>query len=132
MVSGPSRIGANEDAGFTLIELLVVLAAVALLLSIAAPRTIEHIDRAREAALRSNLAVLRDAIDKFESDRGRYPQQLQDLVTERYLRAVPVDPITERADTWALVAPADKAAGIADVRSGANGSGRDGRPYASW
>lgn len=119
--------------GFTLIELLVVLAAIALLLSIAAPRYLEHVDRAREAALRSNLAALRDAIDRFQADRGAYPAKLQDLVDARYLRVVPLDPFTERADTWTTLPPANgNAAQVADVRSTAPGSGRDGRPYAAW
>jgi general secretion pathway protein G len=119
--------------GFTMIELLVVLAALALLLSLAAPRYVEHVDRARETVLRQNLAGLRDAIDKFRGDRGRYPNDLQELVQERYLRAVPQDPITERADAWVLQAPpAGELGGVAEVRSAATGNGRDGVAYASW
>lgn len=119
--------------GFTLIELLVVMAAVALLLGVAAPRYIEHVDRAREAALRSNLAALRDAIDRFQADRGNYPGKLQDLVDGRYLRAVPVDPFTERADSWLLIAPSGgSGAQVADIRSTAPGTGRDGKRYAEW
>lgn len=119
--------------GFTLIELLVVLAAVALLLGIAAPRYFEHLDRARETVLRQNLAVMRDALDKFNADRGRYPQELAELARERYLREVPRDPITERADTWSVISPPDGRAGaVFDVRSGAAGRGRDGSPYAEW
>jgi general secretion pathway protein G len=119
--------------GFTLIELLVVMAAVALLLGIVAPRYVEHVDRAREAALRSNLAALRDAIDRFQVDRGTYPTKLQDLVDGRYLRAVPVDPFTERADSWAVLPPSGgSAALVADVRSTASGTGRDGKRYADW
>lgn len=148
----------RAQTGFTLIELLVVLACVALLLSVVAPRYLEHVDRAREAALRVNLAALREAIDRFQSDRGQYPQRLDDLVAQRYLRAVPLDPVTERADTWRLVAalpgpgaggdapvPSDVAgrnepqaghselqAGIADVRSAAPGTARDGTAFSSW
>lgn len=125
--NGPRR------RGFTLIELLVVLAAVALLLGIAAPRYVEHVDRAREAALRSNLAALRDAIDRFHVDRGNYPAKLQDLVEGRYLRAVPVDPFTERADSWTVIPPpGGSGALVADVRSTATGTGRDGKRYADW
>lgn len=119
--------------GFTLIELLVVLAALALLLSLAAPRYVEHVDRARETVLKQNLAGLRDAIDKFRGDRGRYPNDLQELVQERYLRALPVDPLTERADTWVLQSPpTGDSGGVADVHSAATGQSRDGGPYASW
>lgn len=131
-----ARYGKGGRRGFSLIELLVVLAALALLLSIAAPRYVEHVDRAREAVLRQNLAGLRDAIDKFYSDRGRYPQTLQELAQERYVRSVPVDPITERADTWVLIPPSEGAGGrtpgVFDVRSGARGTGRDGSAYATW
>lgn len=123
----------EHTRGFTLIELLVVLAALALLLGIAVPRYVEHVDRAREAVLRQNLAALRDAIDKFNADRGRYPAELAELARERYLREVPRDPMTERADTWAVVPPPQGAAGqVYDVHSGAVGNGRDGRPYAAW
>jgi general secretion pathway protein G len=119
--------------GFTLIELLVVLAAVALLLGVAAPRYVEHVDRAREAALRSNLAALRHAIDRFQADRGSYPAKLQDLVDHRYLRAVPIDPFTDRADTWVVIAPAGgPGPQVADVRSTAPGAGRDGKRYVEW
>jgi general secretion pathway protein G len=118
--------------GFTLIELLVVLAALALLLGLAAPRFIEHTDRAREAVLRQNLHGLRDAIDKFAADRGRYPRDLAELAAERYLREVPLDPLTERRDSWVLVPSANAGDGVADVRSGASGKARDGSDYAAW
>ena len=123
-----------RDRGFTLIELLVVMAALGLLLAIVAPRYTEHVDRAREAALRQNLASLRDAIDKFYADRARYPKDLQELAKERYLRQVPIDPVTDRADTWVALPPpgSGTSAAVFDVRSGALGQGRDGRPYASW
>lgn len=119
--------------GFTLIELLVVLAALALLLGLAVPRYVEHVDRARETVLRQDLAALRDAIDKFNADRGHYPAELAELARERYLREVPRDPFTDRADSWLVVPPPQGAAGqVYDVHSGAPGNARDGRPYASW
>ena len=125
-------IGMRRHRGFTLIELMVVLAAIALLLGIAAPRYIEHLDRAREAVLRQNLATMRDAIDKFYGDRGRYPADLKQLVTEKYLREVPVDPMLERADAWRIVAPTGGAAGnVFDVHSAAPGAARDGTAYAA-
>jgi general secretion pathway protein G len=122
----------TSPRGFTVIELLVVLAALGLLLAIAAPRYAEHVDRAREVTLQHNLRNMREAIDKFHADRGRYPQALQELVAERYLARVPVDPMTDRPDGWVLVAPARGAQGVADVRSSAPGTGRDGSAYASW
>lgn len=119
--------------GFTLIELLVVMAIIATLLSIAAPRYFGQVDVAREKALLQSLEVMRDAIDKFRADTGKYPATLAELVEKRYLRKLPVDPITESAETWAVVPPPDPAeSGVWDVRSGARGSGRDGRPFAEW
>lgn len=128
----PARLPRRR--GFTLIELLVVMAAIGLLLAVVAPQYFRHVDRARDTALRQNLASLRDAIDKFHADRARYPQNLQELVAERYLRTLPVDPVTERSDTWVLLAPGGGQAGtaVSDVRSGAPGQARDGSAYATW
>ena len=119
----------KRRGGFTLIELLVVMAIIATLLSIATPRYFAHLDRAREAALRETLFVVRDAIDKFHADTGRYPAELEELVTRRYLRKLPVDPVTDRADSWTLVPAPGEAAGVSDLKSGAGG---DERPYAQW
>lgn len=123
----------KKQTGFTLVELLVVMAIIALLVSIAAPRYFHSVDKAREASLRANLAVMRDSIDKYYSDHGRYPAQLQDLVEKRYLRAIPVDPLTDSDRSWVIVAPksADQG-GVADIRSGAEGKSAAGSDYASW
>lgn len=119
--------------GFTLIELLVTLSIIALLLSIAVPRYIGNISRAEEAVLRENLFVMRDAIHKFYADQGRYPEQLNDLVKYKYLRAVPGDPVTGSTESWILTSPAnDPRGGIYDVKSGAKGIGRDGTGYGDW
>ena len=116
--------------GFTLVELLVVLAIVATLISIVVPKYFSAVDQAREGALKETLKVVRDAIDKHFSDTGKYPDTLDDLVAKKYLRKAPIDPVTERADSWIIVAPADTALGaIADVRSGAKGNDRGGKPY---
>lgn len=123
----------TRRGGFTLIELLVVMAVIGLLLSLAAPRYFGSVDLAREAALRQDLAVMRDAIDKHFADTGRYPASLDELATRRYLRRVPVDPMTERADSWVIVPPADGTLGaVYDVASGASGTARDGSAYAGW
>ena len=120
--------------GFTLIELLVVMSVIATLLTIAVPRYFQHLDRAREAALRESLAVMRDAVDKYRGDTGRFPETLEELVTKRYLRRVPPDPITESIESWVLVPPPDEPGQrkVWDVRSGAEGQGQNGSDYATW
>ncbi|MFZ1909199.1 MAG: prepilin-type N-terminal cleavage/methylation domain-containing protein [Burkholderiales bacterium] len=119
--------------GFTLIELLVVLAIIGVLLAIAAPRYFSSVDRSKDAVLRSNLHQMREAIQQYYADKGKYPENLERLVTERYLREVPLDPVTERADTWIVVAPPDpEQSGVFDVRSGAPGNGKDGTRYRDW
>ena len=122
-----------RSRGFTLIELLVVLAIVAVLLTLAVPRYFSQIDAAKESVLRENLQVTRVAIDKFYGDAGRYPDSLDELVERRYLRALPFDPVTGASDTWQLLAPSAGYNGrIADLHSGAPGTGRDGRLFAEW
>ncbi|MBX9964854.1 MAG: type II secretion system GspH family protein [Burkholderiales bacterium] len=121
----------NRRTGFTLIELLVVMAVIATLLTLAIPRYFASVDRSKEAVLRENLNTMRDAIDKFHADTGNYPPTLQDLVTKRYLRSLPVDPVTESPLTWlALPPPAATGGGVYDVRSGAEGNAQDGRKYS--
>jgi len=116
--------------GFTLIEMLVVMAIIGGLLALAAPRYFQHVDRAKETVLRSDLAGMRDALDKFFADTGRYPANLEELVVRRYLRKVPPDPITETSASWLVVAPADSTlGGVYDVKSGASGVTLDGQPY---
>jgi general secretion pathway protein G len=124
----------RSSAGFTLIELIVVFAILALLISLAVPRYFAHIERAKEATLRQDLSVMRDAIDKFYSDKGRYPDALEELVKERYIREVPTDPLTESASSWMVLPPADsKEKGLVyDVKSGAEGKSADGKPYSEW
>jgi general secretion pathway protein G len=119
--------------GFTLIELLVVLAIIATLLSIAVPRYYGGVKRAEEATLKQNLALLRDAIDKHYADHGRYPDTLDELVTKRYLRSVPLDPLTSASDSWAVLAPpAPEPGRIYDVKSGSTATALDGSAVNTW
>jgi general secretion pathway protein G len=118
--------------GFTLIEMLVVMVVIALLLTLALPRYIGSLEQARERVLRENLKIMRVSLDKFYADRGRFPDTLADLVEHNYLRAVPIDPMTESALTWIAVPAADaEAAGVADVKSGAAGTDKEGNAYES-
>jgi general secretion pathway protein G len=126
------RLRRHTQGGFTLIELLVVLSVIALLASIAVPRYFGALQSAREQALQENLRVLRISIDRYRGDQGRFPADLDELVSKKYLRAVPVDPVTESAQTW-LVVPGDgEDRGVMDVRSGASGAGRDGRTFSEY
>ncbi len=125
----------RTGSGFTLIELIVVLAIVGLLISIAVPRFVGGVDRSREAVLRQNLSAMRSAIDQYRADTGTSPASLDDLVSRRYLREVPLDPITDARTTWVVVEPpADSSAagGVYDVRSGAPGKAYDGSVYSEW
>ena len=131
--------GKTRPWGFTLIELLVVMAIIATLLSIAAPRYLRSVDDAKEAALKANLAHMREAIDQFHADTGSYPAALTDLVEKRYLRAIPVDTITQSTQTWQVLPfpqtmtdTDEPSNSVYDVRSGAEGSSRLGEPYANW
>jgi general secretion pathway protein G len=122
-----------QRSGFTLIELLVVLAVVGTLLALAAPRYVGSVDRARELVLRENLATLRTTLDKFHADTGAYPESLDQLVSKRYLRSVPVDPLLDNNRAWLLVPPPQGVRGaVYDVRSSATGQASDGRRYQEW
>lgn len=122
----------GHSRGFTLIEMLVVMAVLAVLAGLVAPRYLERVQGARETVLRQNLVGVRTAIDQFYRDQLRYPTTLDELVQRRYLRAVPVDPITDRADTWIVVPPSEGASGVFDLHSGASGRAQDGSAYAKW
>jgi general secretion pathway protein G len=122
--------------GFTLVEMLLVLMLIALLATLVTPVVTGGLSRARESTLRADLYALRKAIDDYYADTGAYPSELDELVTKRYLRRIPPDPVTESRDTWVLVrAEDDKAAkggGILDVRSGSPEVARDGSPFKDW
>jgi general secretion pathway protein G len=119
--------------GFTLIELLVVMAIIATLLSIVAPRYFNSIEKAKESVLKQDLTIMRDAIDQFHSDMGSYPITLEELVERRYLRSIPIDPMTESNTTWMVIAPVnDEEEGVYDVHSGYPGQALDGTYYEEW
>jgi general secretion pathway protein G len=122
-----------RNRGFTLIEVLVTLAIVALIMTLAAPRYFSSVEKTREEVLREDLYVMRDAIDKFYADKNHFPETLDELVTEKYLRAIPVDPFTKSAKTWQIVPADDPAQGlVASVTSGAPDKARDGTAVKEW
>ena len=124
---------ANKYTGFTLIELLVVMAIIATLLSIVAPKYFNSIDKAKESVLRQDLGVMRNAIDQFYSDFGKYPIDLAELVDKRYMRSIPKDPFTESDKTWVEIPPKNETeSGVYDVQSGYTGRALDGSYYQEW
>jgi len=128
-VTGNNR----RTAGFTLIELLVVLLIIGGLLTIAAPRYFSSVDKSKEVVLAQDLSILREALDQYYGDRGIYPSVLSELADTRYVRQIPVDPMTKSAESWVVLFSQDSGIkGIVDVRSGSEGVGRDGRPYNEW
>lgn len=130
--------GLASAAGFTLIEVLVVVSLVVLLASIGMSQYRNSLQFGREAVLKEDLFRMRDAIDQYHADKGQYPQGLEDLVSDGYLREIPRDPITASADTWQTVAAEPDAQnpsgepGIYDVKSGSDATALDGTPYADW
>lgn len=118
--------------GFTLIELLVVLSIMALLLTLSVPRYFQSEDHSKEVVLRDNLRITRETIDMFYGDKGRYPNSLEELVDERYLRSLPWDPITQNNNSWLLDAPPEGTQGeVYNLHSSARGETRDGQPFGS-
>ncbi len=123
----------KAERGFTLIELIVVMAIIAVLLTIATPRYFHSVEKSKEAVLHDNLALTRQVLDKYYGDNGKYPDNLGDLVSKKYLRTAPYDPITESTTSWLIIAPedADKGA-VYDIKSGAPGKSLDGSEYKDW
>lgn len=123
----------GKRAGFTMIELMVAMTILAIILSLALPRYFSNLDASKESVLREDLFVLRDAIDKYFVDNGKYPASLEELQTRRYIRKLPADPFTRSEQSWAVTPPADSGLGaVYDVHSGAPGKSRDGTLYKDW
>jgi general secretion pathway protein G len=128
----------SKQRGFTFVELMVVITIIVILVSMAIPIYQKSIIRAKETVLYNNLTTIRDVIDHYTYDKEKAPANLQDLVTEGYLRVIPTDPMTGRSDTWQTVMEDASQAlnqaepGIFDVHSGSDKMGLDGTPYSSW
>jgi general secretion pathway protein G len=127
-----------RESGFTMIELMIVMAIVVILISIAVPLYQKALLRAKESVLRNNLFTMRTVIDEYTYDKAKAPQTLQDLVTEGYLREVPVDPITGSNSTWrtimedAMSSVSQTEPGLWDVKSGSDAKSLEGTPYSEW
>ena len=130
---GRNQTPRYHAAGFTLIELLVVLAIVASLLTLAVPRYLNQLEASKDAVLRDNLHTTREVINKFYGDLGRYPESLDELVEKNYLRALPIDPITESSATWQIVSVPNGYKGtVYDIKSGATSRSKLGQAYGEW
>ena len=127
-----------RDHGFTLIELMVVMSIIVVLAGIAVAIYGNSVTRSKEAVLRTDLFRIRDAIDQYYADKNKYPADLQALVSDKYIRAIPIDPFTNSTETWQTVMsdpqPGNPSAeiGVFDVKSGAEATALDGSRYADW
>ena len=136
--SGTQASPLTPPRGYTLIELMIVMAIISILVSIAVPLYQKSLIRSKESILKNNLFTLRTVIDEYTFDKKKAPQQLQDLVDQGYLRAIPYDPITGSDQTWkvviedALTAVDQTDPGIWDVHSGSDQKSLDGSMYADW
>ncbi|OZA04901.1 MAG: type II secretion system protein G [Methylophilaceae bacterium 17-44-8] len=123
----------QRKMGFTLVELLVVLSILALLLSLAYPKYFSSVERAQDAALKQTLNTVREGIDQFYADTGKYPDSLEELVEKKYINKLPLDPITDSTTTWVLDQPEPPLEGMVyDIHSGATSKAKDGSPYSEW
>lgn len=132
------RPGRGRQSGFTLIELLVVISMISILAAMGVVQYRNQIRRTQEAVLKKDLFEMRDAIDQYYADKGKYPATLTALVTDGYMRKIPPDPITQSPDTWQIepaeVDPANPSGepGVYNIKSGAQGTALDGSAYADF
>lgn len=137
-IQAQRRGGFRHSSGFTLVELLVVIAIISILAAMAVVQYRNSIQLAQEATLKTNLVRMRDAIDQYYADKGKYPASLDALVSDKYLRKIPEDPFTKSSDSWQTVPaepdPANPSAepGIYDVKSSAQGQALDGSNFTDW
>ena len=128
----------SRAAGFTLMEMMIVMVLIVILAGIGLSVYGNSVQRAKEATLKEDLFRMRDAIDQYYADKNKYPSNLEDLVSEKYLRSVPVDPFTTTADSWQTTTsepdPSQPTleSGISNVKSGSEQTGLDGTRYADW
>jgi general secretion pathway protein G len=128
----------RSERGFTLVELLVVISMISILAAMGVVQYRNSVQRTRETTLKKDLFEMRDVIDQYYADKGKYPSSLDALVSDGYLRKIPVDPITQSSDTWQTVPaepdPGNPSAepGVYDVKSGATGTSLDGSSYSDW
>ena len=123
----------KDQQGYTLIEMMIVISIISILATMALPSFQKQLVRAKETNLRRSLFIMRDTIDQYFADHGRYPGSLQDLETEKYVRQIPMDPLTGQTSTWITIPPEGFAEGnIYDVHSGSNKVSLDGTPYNEW
>lgn len=131
-------IGRKQDAGFTLVELMIVMAIIGVLAVVAVPSYISALKHAREAVLKEDLHVLREAIDSYTMDKQKAPQTLDDLIQDGYLKVIPEDPMTRTTTSWvtdtsdAMHSLDQTEPGIDDVHSGSTETGSDGQSYSGW
>jgi general secretion pathway protein G len=133
-----TRTGSARQAGFTLVELLIVISLISILAAMGLVQYRNSVVSTKEAVLQTDLFRMRDAIDQYYADKGKYPSALDSLVSDGYMRKVPADPFTQSADSWQTV-PAEPdpnnpsgEPGVYDVKSGAQGSALDGSNYSDW
>jgi general secretion pathway protein G len=128
----------NSEKGFTLVELMIVMLIIGVLAAIAIPSYVASVRNAKEAVLKEDLHVMRNAIDSYTMDKEKAPQSLEDLVQSGYLREIPKDPMTHSTETWVtttddtLESIDQSEPGVNDVHSGSQEVGTDGQPYSSW
>ena len=125
------RRGVASEAGYTLIELMIVVTIAAILATLAEPMWQESVTRAREANLKQTLFTIRDVLDQYRADHGKYPKAMAEVVAAGYLRQMPSDPFTRSPTTWQVI-PSESEGGVFDVHSGSPLVGTDGTPYNQW
>jgi general secretion pathway protein G len=138
MQTGKTIRRRTAEQGFTLVELMIVMLIIGVLAAIAIPSYVSSLKSAKEAVLKEDLHVMRQAIDSYTMDKEKAPESLDDLVSAGYLKAIPSDPMTHSNTTWvtatddSLMSVDQTAGGIGDVHSGSGETGTDGQPYSGW